>query len=115
MNTYYSTGKKGSLDGVPVWRPKWWGELGNDAEFREATKPRGFKGAYYAGGYRLTIDGVPIRLAAHVKGWKPGNKAALCKGFHPGTYDWSKQKIINPAVARDLFAAVPAGQLRIAA
>ena len=79
---YYSNGKRGSLDGARIWRPKWYGELGNDAEFREATKPRtAFKAKYYEGGHRMMIDGTPIRVAAHVKNWKPSNRAALCQGF----------------------------------
>lgn len=79
--SYYSHGKRAWDNGVPVWRPKWWNQLGNDAECREATKPRGVKLSYYEGGHRMVIGGVPIRVAAHVKGWKPGNRAALCQGF----------------------------------
>jgi hypothetical protein len=78
--SYYAGGKKGSLDGVPIWRPKWYGELGNDAEYRDAIKPRGFKASYYDGGHRLTIGGVPIRLAGHVKDWPARAKRALGKG-----------------------------------
>lgn len=81
MKSYYSDGKRGSEGGIPIWRPKWYGELGNDAEFREATKPRtALKAPYYEGGHRMTIDGVPIRLASHVKGWRAANKAKLCQG-----------------------------------
>ena len=77
---YYSNGKRGSFDGAPIWRPKWWGELGNDAEYREATKPRtAFKAAYYAGGHRMTIDGTPVRVAAYVKDWAPWMKRAIGK------------------------------------
>lgn len=121
MTSYYSTGKRGTEGGIPIWHPKWYGELGNDAEFREATKPRtAFKAPYYEGGYRLTIDGVPIRLAPHVKGWKPCNKAALCKGTGNSNafQKWDSRKgYVNmpAAVLGDLFASVPSGQLRIAA
>lgn len=79
---YYAGGKRGSEGGVPIWRPKWWGELGNDKEFREATKPRtAFKAAYYEGGHRMTIDGIPVRVAAYVKDWAPWMKRAICSGI----------------------------------
>lgn len=78
---YYGGGKRGSLDGVPIWWPTWWGQLGNDAEFREATKPRtAFKAPYYDGGHRMVIAGIPTRVAAHVKSWSAANKAKLYKG-----------------------------------
>ena len=84
MSDYYKNGKCGQLDGAPIWRPKWWGTLGNDKEFVEATKPRtAFKTAYYEGGHRMVFDGVPIRVAAHVKDWAPWMKRALGKGTSP--------------------------------
>lgn len=79
--SYYSDGKRVSIDGVPCKVPAWWGQLGNDAEYREATKPRtAFKASYYQGGTRLTIGGVPTRLAGYVKDWSPRLKSALGKG-----------------------------------
>lgn len=79
--SYYEGGKRGQLDGVPIWRPSWFGELGNDREFIEATKPRtAFKAAYYDGGHRMVVAGIPVRLSAYVKGWRPATKAMLLKG-----------------------------------
>jgi hypothetical protein len=78
---YYANGKRGTMDGCPIWRPAWWGTLGNDAEFREATKPRtAFKAAYYKGGHRLTIDGAPCRVAGNVANWAPWMRRALGRG-----------------------------------
>lgn len=79
-SSYYNGGKRVTIDGVPTKVAAWYGELGNDAEYREAIKPREFKGAYYAGGYRRIIGGVPIRLAAQVKDWPERLKSALGKG-----------------------------------
>lgn len=79
MKAYYATGQRCMLDGVPIWRPKWWGKLGNDKEFKEATKLR-INPAHYAGWHRMVIDGTPYRVAPHVAKWKPSNKAALCQG-----------------------------------
>ena len=39
--------------------------------------------AYWQTGYRLVIDGAPIRCAAFVKDWKPGNRKALGLGYDP--------------------------------
>ena len=39
--------------------------------------------AYYDGGFRMVIDGVPCRFAAFVKRWKKSNRDALCQGFDP--------------------------------
>lgn len=80
MSSYYKNGKHGTEGGIPIWRPKWYGELGNDAEYRDAIKPREFKGAYYQGGLRLILGGVPTRVAPVVKRFKAGNKAALYRG-----------------------------------
>lgn len=92
MTSYYANGKRGSEDGIPIWRPKWYGQLGNDAEYREATKPRtAFKAAYYEGGHRLTIGGVPIRLAGHVKDWPARAKSVLGKG----TAGYREQKALE--------------------
>jgi hypothetical protein len=77
---YYKGGKRVSIDGVPCKVASWVGQLGNDKEFREATKPRGVSPAYYEGGYRLVLGGIPTRLAPHVKGWKAANKAKLYQG-----------------------------------
>lgn len=78
--SYYANGKRGEMDGVPIWRPKWWGELGNDPEFIEATKPRtAFKAAYYAGGHRMMRGGVPCRVAAQVADWAPWMKRAIAR------------------------------------
>jgi hypothetical protein len=61
--------------------PKWYGELGNDKEYCEAVKPRtAFKSKYYEGGHRMVIDGVPVRVAAHVKSWSPWMKRAIGRG-----------------------------------
>ncbi len=80
-NDYYSNGKRGMEGGVPVWRPSWWNELGNDKEFIEATRPRtSFKQSYYENGHRMIVDGIPVRVAAYVKGWAPWMKRALFKG-----------------------------------
>lgn len=79
-SNYYSGGNRAVIDGVPTKVASWVGELGNDAEYREAIKPREHKGAYYQGGLRLILGGIPTRLSANVKGWKAGNKAALYKG-----------------------------------
>lgn len=78
---YYSSGKRAVINGAPCWVPAWWGELGNDAEYREATKPRtAYKTRYYAGGHRIMVDGVPIRVVEHVKTWSPWMKKAIGKG-----------------------------------
>lgn len=85
---YYSTGKRGTLDGVPIWRPKWFGDLGNDPEFIEATKPRdAYKAAYYAGGYRTVKDGIPCRLAGYVADWAPWMRRALFRGREREDYN----------------------------
>lgn len=81
MTNYYTGGKRISFDGVPCKVPTWYGQLGNDAEYREATKPRDtFKAGYYEGGHRLTIGGVPTRLAGHVKDWPTRLRSVLGKG-----------------------------------
>lgn len=83
LKEYYAQGKRGTLDGVPMLRPKWWGKLGNDKEFREATRERYNAAHYPEGTIRIVRDGIPYRFAAHVAKWKPGNKAALCQGSDP--------------------------------
>lgn len=102
---YYSGGKHGTMDGVPIWRPKWYGELGNDAEFREATKPRtAFKAAYYDGGHRITQDGIPVRLAAYVKDWAPWMKRALGNGVETpkeAKLTEAQMEILFPAYGRE--------------
>ena len=80
--SYYSNGKRGTLNDVPIWRPKWYGTLGNDPEFIEATKPRtAFKQAYYDGGFRMIKDGIPCRLAGYVANWAPWMRRALFCGY----------------------------------
>lgn len=102
---YYTGGKRGTFDGAPIWRPKWWGELGNDAEFREATRPRtAFKAEYYDGGYRKIIDGVPVRLASQVADWSPWMKAALGKGTEDrkeGALVEKQAEVLFPAFGRE--------------
>lgn len=79
---YYGEGfKRVQVLGAPCRVPEWYGEAGNGPELVEALKPRGFKAAYYEGGHRMVIAGVAIRVAAHVKKWKAGNKAALGQGY----------------------------------
>lgn len=101
MTSYYSNGKKGSLDGAPIWRPKWYGELGNDAEYREAVKPRPPKMGYYQDGVRRVIGGVPVRLAGHVKEWPARAVSALGKG----SPTWKEQAELERQAAV-LFAPV---------
>lgn len=81
LKDYYATGKRVVIDGVPTWKPKWWGKLGNDKEFREATRKRYNTAHYPEGTIRIVRNGIPYRFAAHVAKWKPGNKAALCQGY----------------------------------
>ena len=77
---YYANGKRVTINGAPMIVPKWYGELGNDAEYREATRPRTeFKAAYYEGGHRIMFDGAPMRVAAIVKTWSPWMKRALLR------------------------------------
>ncbi len=82
MASYYKGGKKLIIDGVPCKVASWVGELGNDREFLEATRPRSgqYKKAYYDGGLRVIVDGIPCRVSAHVKEWSRWMKAALLKG-----------------------------------
>lgn len=76
---YYTNAKRCTEGGVPIKRPKWWGELGNDPEYLAAVAPRNtFKAAYYEGGHRVTMwDGVPCRVAAIVKTWTPWRRRLL--------------------------------------
>jgi hypothetical protein len=73
------------------WNGYHW-TMGDDAEFIEATKPRGFAPAYYEGGFRMVIGGAPIRMAAHVKDWSPWMKRALGRGTQVDglgdAYEW---------------------------
>ena len=81
---YYKGGKRVMRDGAPCEVASWVGELGNDKEFIEATRPRTeYKKAYYEGGYRMIFDGVPCRLSAHVKDWAPWMRRALGRGYMP--------------------------------
>lgn len=83
--SYYASGKRGMEGGVPVWRPAWWDELGNDAEYKEAVRPRtAFKAPYYADGHRMIINGIPTRVSAHVKDWAPWMRRVLYKGSATG-------------------------------
>lgn len=52
----------------PLGEPKW-----------SAVK-KTYNKAYYDGGFRMVIDGCPIRVAAHVKEWKPRARAMLGRG-----------------------------------
>lgn len=80
----------------PLGEPKW-----------PAPPTRSYNKAYYEGGYRMVIDGVPIRLAAHVKSWPARAKAALGKG----TLGYKEQQelerqamalgLVKPPAARD--------------
>lgn len=76
---YWKHGRKTiQRDGAPCVVYNWYED---DAEYLEAIKPRDtFKAAYYENGYRMVIDGTPIKLAAHVRDWSRWMKAALCKG-----------------------------------
>lgn len=78
--TYYTNAKRTTIGGVPCKVPKWYNELGNDKEALNGIRPRQFAPEYYEGAHRMVIDGIPYRCASHVKGWKSGNKASLCKG-----------------------------------
>ena len=84
--------------------------------------------AYYEGGFRMVIDGVPIRMAAHVKNWKATNRAALCQGSDlfglvPSApkhaknrrYWYSDDLEAACAMAGDLFDHGPEHQEKIAA
>lgn len=44
------------------------------------TPRKTYKKAYYEGGFRMVIDGCPIRVAAHVKDWPARAKAMLGRG-----------------------------------
>lgn len=78
---YYTGHKRILIGNVPCRVAPWVGELGNDAEYQEAVRPRDtFKAAYYTGGYRITKDGIPCRLAAYVADWSPRMKSTLLKG-----------------------------------
>ena len=78
---YYDGGKRVMRDGAPCKVASWVGELGNDKEFIEATRPRTeYKKAYYEGGYRMIFDGVPCRMSAHVADWAPWMRRALNRG-----------------------------------
>lgn len=50
-----------------------------------------YKRAYYKGGHRMVIDGVPIRVAAHVKTWSARARACLGKG----TAGWKEQQELD--------------------
>lgn len=81
-NGYYNNSKRVMIDGVPCKVASWVGELGNDKEFLAATRPAHlkFKKAYYEGGIRMIVGGIPVRMSAHIKGWKASTKAMLLKG-----------------------------------
>lgn len=63
---YYEGGKRVSIGGVPQKMASWYGELGNDPEYRASRvriTPQSVK-RYYATGIRRVINGVPYRLAS---------------------------------------------------
>ena len=110
---YYDGGKRVTIDGIPIKVPKWYGQLGNDKEFREATRARAFSPAYYEGGLRLMLGGIPTRVVPHVKGWR--SKAVLYHGS--ATYK-EQQELERQAAALGLVKRTPAEmveQERIAA
>ena len=102
---YYANGKHGTEGGIPIWRPKWYGELGNDAEYREAIKPRtAFKAAYYQGGHRMSVDGIPVRVAAYVKDWSAWMKRAIGSGAESAKEMQERERqmeILFPAYGRE--------------
>lgn len=52
-------------------------------ELTEALKPRGIFEPYYEGGYRITLDGAPCRVAAHVKGWSARSRGKISSYLTP--------------------------------